>query len=492
VFRLLQRLLLPLFVLALLITLLNFKDNFGYESINQLETNDQNTDLLTPVFSLRRAPKLLTSPLANQKLTDDIENLIADLPESSCLSIESPIENIFAHKTEIPLTPGGAQKIITAYAALQQLGKDFQYETIVAADRETDEDGNLLSSDLYVFGSGDPLLRTNSYAELLPDSYSQIRTNADELADLTVGVNILFIQGAVVVNESRYDEERTVPGWSNDLKEAALIGSLSAALLDGGFDGLKQNYAEQKEAENPAPLTPSANPAKRFAANFDDLLEARNVIILQAAKETTGVELVDTVELLSIKSPTMDLIIKQMLTNDDTVTAEMVLKEIGYSRTGQGTTGAGLVSIPEIINGAGLADTGILLIDGSGLSNENQINCNLLNSILEDPDTKDVFLNGLPIASQEGIVSDQFIGTEFETKLRAHYSQSATYASLAGYYTTPNGTQLILSLIVNASPDDEMFREDTAGFVGKFAEALSAYSGGQPLDELGPLGISQP
>ena len=168
-------------------------------------------------------------------------NLLLDaLPDSACLAISSPLERIYDYQTGIPLVPGGTQKILTSYAAIKQLGASFQYETIIAAERETDEDGNLLSSDLYVFGGGDPLLRTDSYTELLPESYSQIRTSADELADLTVGMNVLFVQGAVVVNETRYDEERTVPGWSPELQESSVIGSLSAALLDGGYDGLKQ------------------------------------------------------------------------------------------------------------------------------------------------------------------------------------------------------------------------------------------------------------
>ena len=147
------------------------------------------------------------------------------------------------------------------------------------------------------------------------------------MADLTVAMNILFIQGAVVVNESRYDEERTIVGWDQELKESAEIGSLSASLLDGGFDGLRQNYSQQR-GENPTPLVPSVNPAKRFAANFDDLLEARGVIILRAAKEVNNVEQSSLVELLTIKSPTLDQIAKQMLTNDDNVTAEMVLKKL--------------------------------------------------------------------------------------------------------------------------------------------------------------------
>ena len=58
-FRLLQRLLLPVFVLALLIGVLNIKDEFGFDPIDEVEIDDSSSELLTPVFSLRRAPNLL-------------------------------------------------------------------------------------------------------------------------------------------------------------------------------------------------------------------------------------------------------------------------------------------------------------------------------------------------------------------------------------------------------------------------------------------------
>lgn len=471
----------------MLVALLVVKDDFGYDPIGETTIQGPSSELLTPVFSLRRAPKLLTSPLANQKLQDEINLLLDALPDSACLAISSPLERIYDYQTGIPLVPGGTQKILTSYAAIKQLGASFQYETIIAAERETDEDGNLLSSDLYVFGGGDPLLRTDSYTELLPESYSQIRTSADELADLTVGMNVLFVQGAVVVNETRYDEERTVPGWSPELQESSVIGSLSAALLDGGYDGLKQNYSSQRGVEDPPPLVPSVNPAKRFAANFDDLLEARSVIILKAAKETNDVQLIDLVELLSIKSPTLDQILKQMLTNDDTITAEMVLKEIGYSRTGEGKTSTGLVSIPEIISGSGITETGILLVDGSGLSTGNQLTCEIINSILEESDTKEIFTEALPIAGEEGIVAKSFIGTAFESNLNAYSVQTPTYASVAGYFTTPNGTKLTITFLANSTIDDATFEQRIQLFFSGLGDALSTYSGGQPLDELGPL-----
>ncbi len=483
--QLLKRITLPLLILAVLIALLNFKDRFGYEEINVSEAQVTETKrLVTPVFSLRRAPDLLTSPLATQQLQENLSQLVNLLPVSSCFKLSTDDEELFSFQGKLPLNPGGTQKIITAYTALAQLGSNYQYETVISADRETDEDGNLLSSDLYVFGSGDPLIRTDAYMELLPESFSRIRTSADEVADLTVGMNVLFIQGAVSVNESRYDEERTVVGWSQELKESSTIGSLSASLLDGGFDGLKQNYSQQR-GENPSPLTPSINPAKTFAANFDDLLEARGVIILRGAKEINNVDRNTLVELLTIKSPTLDQIVKQMLTNDDDVTAEMILKEIGFSRTGQGSTGSGLVSLPEILAANNLPNTELLLIDGSGLSRDNQVTCNLFQGILHDDKYGTTLNAALPLVGEEGIVSNGFIGTPFEMNLVAHSYFEADRGAMVGSYTTPEGLELKITYIANFD-DTESAQSIHEDFLNGLASVLSEFTGGKTLEEMGP------
>ena len=483
--QLFKRITLPLLILAILIALLNLKDRFGYEEIIIGEAQGiEERQLGTPVFSLRRAPELLTSPLAIQQLQEDLSQLVNLLPEASCFKVSADGEEIYSFQENIPLNPGAVQKIITAYAALNQLGDSFQYETVVAAKRETDEDGLLRTSDLYIFGSGDPLIRTDAYMELLPDSYSDIRTSADELADLTVGMNVLFIQGAVVVNESRYDEERTIAGWDQELKDADKIGSLSASLFDGGFDGLKQNYSQQR-GENPLPLIPSANPAKRFAANFDDLLEARGVIILKVANEVNNVEQDSLVEILSIKSPTLDKIIEQMLTNDDNVTAEMILKEIGFSRTGQGSTGSGLVSLPEILAANDLPNTGLLLIDGSGLSRDNQATCGLFQEILEDSEYGTTIEKALPLVGVEGVVSDVFLGTPFESNLVAHTFFDTDRGALVGSYTTSEGIEVLITFIANYD-DNESAENIHQSFINGLVPILSEFTGGKTLEEMGP------
>ena len=487
VFSVLKRFTMPVLILGALIAALVASNKYVYDDIDTLPKSAENGDeLATPVFSIRRAPELLTSPLELEKLSTNLTDLMSTAPTGSCISVTVDGEDLFGFQQDIPLSPGTNVKVITAAAAILQLGSDFTYETIVAAEREPNEDGSLLSTDLYVFGSGDPILMTDSYSELLPEEYSPIRTNADELADLTVGVNILFVQGAVRVDESRYDEIRTVESWSDEFQSEGLIGSMSASLLDQGFDGLRSNYNSQRGVEDPPALTPSRDPAIRFAANFDDLLEARNVIILESAREFSGLALEDLVQLLSIESPPMTKIVEQMLMNDDHMTAEMLVKEIGYSRSGEGKSSVGTSGVTEIIRGAGVSETGLLVVDGSGVSSGNQVTCEIMREIADFATLKPVFNEAFPVAGEEGTMANKFLYSLFSGNLRAKFSQSPTSAALVGYFTTTSGENITISFMVNHGEAENWVETKLDAFFINLANHLSSFSSGLPIEMLEP------
>ena len=487
VFSIIKRFTMPALILAALIAALVASNKYGYDDIETLpESAPSNDELSTPVLSIRRAPELLTSPLEMEKLTTNLTDLMADAPKNSCLSIGVQGESIFAYQQNIPLSPGTNVKVVTAAAAILQMGADFTYETILAAEREPNEDGSLLSTDLFVFGSGDPLLMTNSYSELLPESFSTIRTNADELADMTVGMNILFIQGSVQVNESRYDEIRTVESWSEEVQNSGLIGSMSASLLDQGFDGLRNNYNSQRGVDDPPALSASRDPAVRYAANFDDLLEARNVIILETAKEFSGIQLEDLVQLLSIKSPPMSDIVKQMLTNDDHMTAEMLVKEIGYSRTGEGKSGTGISGVTELIRGAGIPEAGLLIVDGSGVGTGNQATCEIMQRIADHDPVKEVLRDSFPMAGIEGIVANEFSGSGFSNNLKGKLSRSTSIAAMVGYFESSTGENITVSFIANHDDSQNWIETELDSFFRNLSNYLSSYSSGLPIEMLEP------
>ena len=485
--RILKRFTMPVLILAALIAALVASNKYGYGDVELLPKSPEvSNEAKTQIFSIRRAPELLTSPLELEKLSTGLEALMGAAPNNSCLSVAVDGETIFGIRENIPLSPGTNIKVITAAAALLQLGPDFTYTTVLAAEREPNEDGSLLSTDLYVFGGGDPILMTDSYSELLPENYSQIRTNADELADNTVGMNILFIQGAVRVDESRYDESRIVESWSEEVKSQALIGSLSASLLDQGYDGLKNNYNSQRGVEDPPPLTPSRDPAIRFAASFDDLLEARNVIILEAAREFSGIPLEDMIRLLSIESPPMSKIVEQMLVNDDAMTAEMLVKEIGFSRSGEGKSTSGTSGVTEVIRGTGIPETGLLVTDGSGISTGNQATCAIMQGIADNATLKPVFEEAFPVAGEEGTIFLEFQDSLFAGNLEAKAYRSGNQAALVGYFTAESGEKITISFMVNHEETTDWVESGLDGFYINLASYLHSFSSGLPIEMLEP------
>ena len=490
---LLQRLAVPFVLLAAVIASTVALDRVGNEDLPEIDTSTTDELLFTetPVFSIRRAPELLTSPRANDDLRAALQAWVTTLPPDSCFVANAAGERVFAHNSGLPLTPASNMKILTAVAALEDLGPDHRFTTSVSALQRPDDNGTLVG-DLYVIGGGDPVLMTDAYAEVQPATDSTVRTRADELADAAVAANLSTIQGAVLVDESRYDQERAVSTWPVRFLEQSQAGSLSAALLDDGFVGLADGYASQQGTTEPPPLPRASEPAELFAASFDDLLEARNVVITARAAESTETPFDQLVELTSLESPPLSDIVAQMLVNSDNTTAEMLTKELGFNSSGgvtPGSTTSGTLAIAEIVNRLGLPDIGFLAFDGSGLSSENTVTCDLIASAL-DSRHKDVLREAMPIAGETGTLFDDFLGTPFEGRLRAKTGFLGQASSLSGYFVTDPGVEVTFSLIINVTGETvSISDEQIAGWQLALPTILAPYPEGPPLELLGPKGV---
>lgn len=489
----LQRLAVPFVLLVAVIAATIGLNRVGNDDLPEADTDAVVTldSTETPLFSIRRAPELLTSPRANDDLRAALQSWVATLPEDSCFVINAAGERLFAHNSGLPLVPASNMKILTAVAALEELGPEHQFVTSVSATQLPDENGTLVG-DLYVIGGGDPVLMTNAYAAVQPETDSPIRTPADELADAAVASNLSTIQGAVLVDESRYDQERAVSTWPTRFLEQSQAGALSAALLDDGFIGLSDGYSSQLVTTDKPPLPRSGEPATLFAANFDDLLEARNVVITARAGEAVDTPFDQLVELTSIQSPPLSEIVAQMLVNSDNTTAEMLTKELGYQSSGgvtPGSTTSGTLAASEIINRLNLPDIGFLAFDGSGLSTENRVTCELLTAAL-DSRHKNVLRDAMPIAGESGTLHDDFAGSDFDGRLRAKTGFLGQASALSGYFVTDPGVELTFSLIVNVSGEGVAISdEQIAGWQAALPSILTPYPEGPPLELLGPKGV---
>lgn len=464
---------------------------------------------ITPVFSIRRAPTLLTGDQANVALNERLTAWIDDAllpnlaPESDyCLAVRAGGETIFAVNEDDPLSPASNMKLFTAAGALlsPDVGPDFRYRTTLYAAEKPIEEGTVedglrvvVNGDLYLVGGGDPLLMTDPYFATLAEDESDLRTDIGDLADQMLSTySLTALNGGVKVIDDRYDTERSVPGWADRFLSAGVVGVLGALVVDDGFLGWPNAYPQPDSGQPPAR---AEDPAVQVATIFDDLLEANGVTVGGSpgrADEEIVVD--DLTELAFWESAPMSQIVGQMLLGSDNTTAELIVKELGYAREGDGTNGttdAGLLAISNALDEAGIENSGLFARDGSGLHPDNQATCNLILEVLNHPQLRPTFREGLPVAGESGTLYDDFKGTAVEGRLRAKTGYLSNVVALSGYVETLQSAEISFSLLVNAAPGSPDISEDTAAAIDQsLGDILITYPEGPSLASLGPVPVA--
>ena len=115
-------------------------------------------------------------------------------------------------------------------------------------------------------------------------------------------------------------------------------------------------------------------------------------------------------------------------------------------------------------------------IDGSGLSRDNQATCGLFQEILEDSEYGTTI--GTSIGEVEGVVSDVFLGTPFESNLVAHTYFETDRGALVGSYTTAEGIDVLVTFIANYD-DSESAENIHQNFMDGLVPILSEFTGGK-------------
>jgi len=103
------------------------------------------------------------------------------------------------------LTPASTMKIITTASALQLLGKDYRYETVLQHSGTFDKTTGTINGDLIIRGSGDPSLNSEYFRK--PEDSLFI---ANKWAAVLKEKGVKKITGQIVLDVSCFEED--VPG----------------------------------------------------------------------------------------------------------------------------------------------------------------------------------------------------------------------------------------------------------------------------------------
>jgi D-alanyl-D-alanine carboxypeptidase/D-alanyl-D-alanine-endopeptidase (penicillin-binding protein 4) len=393
-------------------------------------------------------------------------------------------------------------KIITTACALQLLGKDYRYETLLQHSGTFDKATGVIDGDLIIRGSGDPSLNSEYFRK--PEDTFFV---ANKWAGVLKEKGVKKITGKMVLDVSCFEED--VPGtwvWGdlgnyfgaaphglsyNDNKfyivfkpvtkagDSVLINK-TVPCMDGLCfqNGVKAGGNEDNAIVYRAPFSnnvsihgtlPVSTKTQSIEASLPDpsLLLARH---LQAALAAAGIEIKNAEplkitaytkktytatrsNLYTYRSPTLEKIIYFTTLHSNNMYAESIFKTMALKKGGWGSTWQGISTVCAHLKSKGFDMNGLFINDGSGLSRSNAVTAEHLSRILymmcSDSVTKMPFYNSLPVAGVSGSLRSLGKGTALENNLRAKSGYITRVRSYAGYMKTKAGKDVCVSLIIN-------------------------------------------
>jgi len=121
--------------------------------------------------------------------------------------LDSDKKSLFQHQENFLMIPASTLKVITTFVALDQLGEQFKYETLIGYEGTIDRSGTL-NGNLWIVGSGDPSLASPR---------DEIGYSMDEVFEMVYAAllknNISCIEGELIFYTGRFDHEVVDYSW---------------------------------------------------------------------------------------------------------------------------------------------------------------------------------------------------------------------------------------------------------------------------------------
>jgi len=393
------------------------------------------------------------------------------------------------------LMPGSTMKVITLAVAAERLGWDYTFDTRVVATGPIES--GVLEGDLVIVGSGDPSITTDADGTLV----------FSDLATALKMQGVHAITGRIVGDDNVFDDEAYGPGWAwDDLagRDSPAIGGLQynentvQAIVAAGpsvgsattvsfapasgrvtvdnrvitsYDGTTPVAAVRRSPANgrlefegsipvgSAPLVRVVsvdNPTLFFAAALRDGLTAAGIRIDGPAVDVDDLAPWPAANLGTLlwthRSPPLAVLAMRLMKNSQNLYAETLFKSIGILASSP-TFEGGRTIVGETVWPWGVSPTGLIQVDGSGLSRYNYVTADTLVTVLthvyRDNRLRGPFEASLPVAGQDGTLAGRMQGTAAAGNAVAKSGTLANVRSLAGYVTSAGGERLVFAIIAN-------------------------------------------
>jgi len=430
----------------------------------------------------------LTTSIAFCVQAANVEEYVNQLPAGANLAIM--VQKVGASTPEIDYhgqqmaLPASTQKVITALAALIQLGPDFRFTTTLESKGSVDN--GILKGDLIARFGADPTLK---------------RQDLRNMVAVLKNSGVQKIEGNVLIDTSIFASHDKAPGWPwNDMTQcfsappaAAIVdrNCFSVSLYSGQKAGdmafirvasfypvtmfsqvrtLARGSADAQYCEldvvpgelnrftltgclpqraEPLPLAFAIQDGASYAgAILRDELKQAGITYTGNLLRQTQVNEPGTVIASKQSAPLHDLL-KIMLKKSDNMIADTVFRMIGHSRFNvPGTWRAGSDAVRQILRQQVGVDIGNTIIaDGSGLSRHNLLAPATMIQVLQyiaQHDNELNYISMLPLAGYDGSLQYRagLHQAGVDGKVSAKTGSLQGVYNLAGFITTASGQRM--------------------------------------------------
>ncbi|WP_436894088.1 serine-type D-Ala-D-Ala carboxypeptidase [Siccibacter turicensis] len=430
----------------------------------------------------------LTTGVALHVQAANVEEYINQLPAGANLAlmvqkVGAPTPQIDYHSQQMAL-PASTQKVITALAALLQLGPDYRFTTTLESKGEV-RDG-VLNGDLVARFGGDPSFK---------------RQDLRNMVATLKRAGVEKIDGNVLIDTSIFASHDKAPGWPwNDMTQcfsappaAAIVDrncfsvSLYSAPKANDFAfvrvasfypvtvfsqvrTLPRGSSEAQYCEldvmpgdlnryvltgcltqraDPLPLAFAIQDGAGYAgAILKQELKAAGISYNGTLLRQTQPNEPGTVIATKQSAPLHDLL-RIMLKKSDNMIADTVFRTIGHNFYNvPGTWRAGSDAVRQILRQKAGVDLGnSLVVDGSGLSRHNLISPATMMQVLQyiaQNDSQLNFISMLPLAGHDGSLQYRagLHAAGVDGKVSAKTGSLQGVYNLAGFITTASGQRM--------------------------------------------------
>ena len=442
-----------------------------------------------------------------QKLIDSKDLLGASL--GAVVLDGAKKEILFSRFPFHPFTPASSFKVVSTAAALQLLGGDFRYTTVLGYRGNLGKEG-ILEGDLIIIGSGDPVLGSEDMPRVMGTNalrkhwVKQVRdAGIKKITGAVIGDDSIFPAGELAagwpeedhgnyygsgawglnIRENYYNLffsqvtklgkkppihhlEPEVPGLEldNHLKSGSPNSGDQAYIYGAPFNYqrfIKGSIPVGKglfdvKGSFPDPPLMAAQMLKKSLQQAGIPVEGGAQAgyawgMPLAKEEMTGLD--------TIWSPPLKEIVRRANIRSVNLYCEALLKTMGHVIHQDGSMAGGLAALLSFWEDNGLNLTSAYIEDGSGLSPANTISpyqlASVLYTVLQDEEWSTDFLPSIPRAGKDGTMKYILRGSPVAKRIQAKSGSFSGVRSYTGYAHLSNGQKRVFCLMLNNYPNDK-------------------------------------